>query len=299
MRWLRVCFLVLTPGLLLAQTTQNSAPSVADDLKALREAIAQQQQQIAQQQQQMAQQQAEIDKLQKSLDEKTAGNPHVENAALHTTAPVTAATVATDMQEPPKESPLSFRIGAADFTPGGFVDFENIFRTTNTGNVSATSFGAIPFSNTVQGHLTEYRSTGQYSRYNLTVTTKFGANNVKGYIEGDFNGTDPANVFVTSNSHTNRLRLYWLDLKRGKWEFLGGQTWGLETPNRTGISPNPADLALTYSEDANIHVGIAYSRAAEFRMVYHPTDNFALGFAVQNPQQFVGVGEVLLPFAFN
>jgi len=283
----------------LAQTTQNSAPSVADDLKALREAIAQQQQQIAQQQQQMAQQQAEIDKLQKSLDEKTAGNPHVENAALHTTAPVTAATVATDMQEPPKESPLSFRIGAADFTPGGFVDFENIFRTTNTGNVSATSFGAIPFSNTVQGHLTEYRSTGQYSRYNLTVTTKFGANNVKGYIEGDFNGTDPANVFVTSNSHTNRLRLYWLDLKRGKWEFLGGQTWGLQTPNRTGVSPNPADLSLGFQEDAGIGVGYNYTRAAEFRAAYHFNDNFVWAWAIQNPQQFVGAGAVIFPFAFN
>src|SRR2546422_5020593 len=44
------------------------------------------------------------------------------------------------------------------------VDFENVFRTTNTGNVAATNFWTIPFSNTVQGHLTEYRATGQYSR---------------------------------------------------------------------------------------------------------------------------------------
>src|SRR5262249_15814380 len=151
--------------------------SVADDLKALREAIAQQQQQIAQQQQQMAQQQQEIDKLQKALDEKTAGTPHVENAALQTNTPPLTAVPLVD-QEKPKESPLSFRIGGADFTPGGFVDFENVFRSTNTGNVSATNFATIPFSNTVQGHLTEFRSTGQYSRFNLAVTTKFGANNV-------------------------------------------------------------------------------------------------------------------------
>jgi uncharacterized coiled-coil protein SlyX len=277
-----------------AQNTGTS--SVADDLKALREAIAQQQQQIAQQQQQMVQQQQELDKLQKALDEKTAGTPHVENAALHTPAP---ATVAVQDTEKPKESPLSFRIGGADFTPGGFVDFENIFRSTNTTNVAATSFGSIPYSNTVQGHLTEFRSTGQYSRYNLTVTTKFGANNVKGYIEGDFNGSDPGNVFITSNSHTNRLRLYWLDLKRGKWEFLGGQTWGLQTPNRIGVSPSPSDLSLGYQEDAGIGVGYNYTRAAEFRAAYHFNDNWVWAAAVQNPQQFVGAGEVLFPFAFN
>ena len=122
------------------------------------------------------------------------------------------------------------------------MDFENIFRSTNTGGSSATSFGAIPFSNTVQGHLTEFRSTGQYSRYNLKVSGKFGANNVVGYIEGDFNGNDPANVFVTSNSH-HRLRLYWLNFTR--LGILAGNSSGLETPNRHGLSPMPTDLALT------------------------------------------------------
>src|SRR5262245_28616199 len=247
MRWLgRVfCFLVLAPGLLMAQSSaQNTgstpATSVADELKALREAMTQQQQQIQQQQER-------IDALQKQLEAKTAGTPHVENAALNTTNVPTnpTAAAASDMppQDKPKESPLSFKIGGAEFTPGGFVDFENIFRSTNTTNVTATNFGAIPFSNTVQGHLTEFRSTGQYSRWNLDVKTKFGANTVNGYIEADFNGNDAQNVFVTSNPHTNRMRLYWLDLKRGNWEFLGGQTWGLQTPNRIGVSPKPSDLS--------------------------------------------------------
>jgi uncharacterized coiled-coil protein SlyX len=295
MRFLqRICFMVLATGLALGQTASNgsAAPgSVADELKALREAIGQQQKQIAQQQQQ-------IQTLEQRLQDKTSGTPHVADAALHTASPAPETTVVQETEKP-KESPLSFRIGGADFTPGGFVDFENIFRSTNTGGSSATSFGAIPFSNTVQGHLTEFRSTGQYSRYNLKVSGKYGANNVVGYIEGDFNGNDPANVFVTANSHTNRLRLYWLDLKRGKWEFLGGNSWGMETPNRVGLSPMPADLALTLGEDANVHVGIPYTRAAEFRAVYHFNDNFQWGVALQNPQQFVGAGEVIFPFAFN
>jgi hypothetical protein len=292
----KMCFVVLASGLALGQATATNSGSagtgsVADELKALREAISEQQKQISQQQQQ-------IQTLQQQLDSKTSGTPHVADAALHT-APVPVKATVVQETEKAKESPLSFRIGSTDFTPGGFVDFENVFRTTATGNNIATNFGAIPFSNTVQGHLTEFRSTGQYSRYSLKVTGKYGANNVVGYVEGDFNGNDAANVFVSSNPHTNRLRLYWLDLKRGNWEFLGGQTWGLQTPNRVGLSPNPADVFVPIGEDAQTHVGLPYTRAAEFRAVYHFTDHFQWGVGIQNPDQFVGAGETIFPFAFN
>ena len=288
------CLLVLASGMALAQANSPSNSTVADDLKTLRDAIAAQQKQIAEQQKQ-------LENLQKQLDAKAAvaATPHVENAALtnlpSTNTPVTQADV-----DKPKESPLSFRIGGADFTPGGFVDFENVFRTTNTGNNTATNFWAIPYSNTVQGHLTEYRSTGQYSRFNLKTTTKFKGSDVTGYIEADFNGNDAANVFVTSNPHTFRVRLYWLDLKHGKWELLGGQTWGLQTPNRVGISPAPADLSLTLGEDAQTHVGINYTRAAEFRAAYHFNKEFVWAVAIQNPQQYGGQGqEVIYPAAFT
>src|SRR5260370_13339273 len=203
MRWVaKICFLVLAPGLMLAQTTaqnaQSDRTSVGTELKALREAMGQQKQQIAQQEQQ-------IDKLTKALEETTAGTPHVENATLTTNAPATANAVASDVQEEkPKESPLSFRIGAAEFTPGGFVDFENVFRTTNTGNVTATNFWAIPYSTQgAAGHLTEYRATGQYSRFNLRTHAKYDPNDITGYFEFDFNANDAPNVFVTSNPPTN------------------------------------------------------------------------------------------------
>ncbi len=231
-------------------------------------------------------------------------------SAANASSPANPAPAASAARQENKESPLSFRIGGAEFTPGGFVDFENVFRSTNASNASSTfsqnngnsigtNFGLIPFNNTIQGHLTEFRSTAQYSRFSLKVTDKFGANNVTGYIEGDFNGNDAANSYVSQNSHTLGLRLYWLDLKRGKWEFLGGQSWGLMTPNRVGLSPMPDDLALTLNEDAHIQVGIPYTRAAQFRAVYHPNDHWAWGVAIENPQQFVGFGETIYPFAFN
>jgi hypothetical protein len=285
----------------LAQTTapssgQNNDPSLADQVKALQAALAAQQAQITQQQD-------KISNLEKALADKPSGAVHVENAALVTTIPAAAANTATRSdvaQEQPKQSPLSFRIGGTEFTPGGWVDFENIFRTTNTGNVTATNFWAIPFSNTAAGHLTEYRSTGQYSRFSMKVNGTYAGNDVTGYVEADFNGNDGNNVFVTANPHTARIRVYWVDLKRDKWEFLGGQTWGLETPNRVGVSPVPSDLFTTIGEDSQTHVGINYTRASAFRVAYHANSNFVWALELQNPQQFIGQGnEVVFPSQFN
>jgi len=291
-------FLLLASGLALGQTSAPAAGpddqnSVASELKALREAIAAQQKQIAEQQ-------AQIEKLQKQSAASTdsSSSPRLLDANLKVAGPTTVYTYAQDKGD--KESPLSFRIGAAEFTPGGFIDFENVFRSTNTGNVTATNFWAIPYSNTVGGHLTEYRSTGQYSRFSLNTHAKFGENDISGYLEFDFNGNDAVNVFVTSNPHTDRIRLYFMDLKRHKWEFLGGQVWGLQTPNRVGVGSWPSDLALTYGEDAQVHVGVNYTRAAAFRAAYHFNDQWVWAAEIQNPQQFGGQGaEVIFPAAFN
>jgi hypothetical protein len=299
MRWLgKISLLVLTSGLALAQDAQKATlddtKPVTDELQALRDTMARQKQQ-------MAEQGRELGALQKAMETKKAGVPHAEDVALHTNPPVNANT---EMQgtEKPKESPLSFRIGGTEFTPGGFVDFENVFRTTNTGNNVTTAFQAIPFSNTIPianaipGHLTEFRTTGQYSRFNMKITGKFGANDILGYVETDFNGNDATNVFTTSNPHTMRLRLYWVDVKRGKWEFLGGQAYGLMTPNRVGLSPMPPDLLITYNEDSNIQVGTNWTRAGQFRLVWHPSDSFQWGFGIENPEQFA-IG-VAFPAAF-
>jgi len=290
----RMSFLVLASGMALAQASsggQDQNSSVADQLKAMREAVAAQQAQIAQQQKQ-------IETLEKALAENAAVAPHVENAALTTVAAPATAVTQGDVQKP-KESPLSFRIGGTDFTPGGFVDFNNIFRTVNTGSVVSTAFGSIPFSNTgAAAHLTEFRSTGQYSRFNLKISGKYGANDFMGFIESDFNGNDPTNVFATTNPHTLRLRLFYLIVKRGKLEFTAGQAWGLMTPNRVGVGANAADLALTTATDGNIHVGEYYSRDGQLRVAYHFNDKFSWAFAAENPQQSTN-GEAALPNGFN
>ena len=86
-----------------------------------------------------------------------SSTPQLLNAAT-TTSPAPAAPVVTDTPPAPAQQqpqtqgdqPLSFHIGGADFTPGGFLDFTSIFRTTNVGTLGTTFFN-IPFNNTTQG----------------------------------------------------------------------------------------------------------------------------------------------------
>jgi hypothetical protein len=308
-----VCLLL--PSIALAQGSAQQTDSskndtnLAAEVKALREALLQTQKQ-------MAAQQREIEALkERAKTEQTAspGNqqpPTIIDAAMHTAMPAGPGVATSSIganassqpvsQEQAKEDqkPLgSFNIGDAIFTPGGFVDFENVFRTTNTQNNIATNFAAIPYGNTAQGHLTEDRVTAQYSRFNLKIEDKVGANEVTGYCEADFSGNDATNVYQVVNGHTLRLRLCFMDLQRGKWEFTGGQVYSWLTPNRNGVGSIPADEATTYNEDQNFQVGLTFTRAAEFRVAYHPNDHWAFGVGIEDPNQYIGTF-VALPSAF-
>ena len=308
---------LLLSGVARAQTSSADSDSSADntnlatEVKALREALLQTQRQMAAQQREIETLKAQSKNavtVPAPSELPSRGNGVASDSDVSAPGPTTVSAGANIQQQPrtrqpqeqgkPEQMPLgSFNIGDAVFTPGGFVDFENIFRTTNTQNNIATNFAAIPFSNTAQGHLTEDRLTAQYSRFNIKVTDKIGANDVTGYCEADFSGNDATNVYQVVNGHTLRLRLCFMDLKRGKWEFLGGQTYSWLTPNRNGLGPMPADQATTYNEDQNFQVGLTFTRAAEFRVAYHANDHLAFGVAIEDPNQFIG-SFVALPSAF-
>ena len=309
-----LCLLLIAPTVIWAQSDPEKLDSstnnteLAGEVKALREALVQTQKQVAAQQQEIETLKAQSNtgslsaSNQLSPTEGEASGPDpasasIQPASVHTAAYVRPQPVQQD-QEKAQSLAQGFKIGDAVLTPGGFVDFENIFRTTNTQSNIATSFASIPFSNTPQGNISEFRTTAQYSRLNLMVKDKYRGNDITGYVEGDFSGNDAPGVYQSVNPHTNRLRLYFGDFKRGKWEFLGGQTWSWMTPNRTGIGPIPADLAITYNEDQNIGVGLAYTRAAEFRVAYHANEHWAMGVGIENSNQFIG-NFVALPVAFG
>ncbi len=200
------------------------------------------------------------------------------------------------------ESPLQLRIGTAYITPVGFVDFTGVWRSHDGGSGIGTNFAGIPYGTVFQNNLSEFRFSMQNSRIGFRVDALVKGAHVIGYMEADFLGNNPGNVAVSSNSNTLRSRLYWVDVRKGAWEVLGGQTWSLITPGRTGISPLPGDLFYSQDIDVNYQAGLVWGRIPELRLVYHASPKVALAAALDAPEQYVGGSaggpQIVLPAAF-
>ncbi|HKB89788.1 MAG TPA: hypothetical protein VKC60_04630 [Opitutaceae bacterium] len=219
----------------------------------------------------------------------------VRSSAASAQPASTATPVAASKDGKP---PLFFKIGAAEFTPFGFLDFTSVYRNVLNGGDIGSSFGSIPYSNTANSKLSETRFSAKNSRLGLRVDSTFEDMKVLGYVEADFLGNQPTNINVASNSDTMRMRVYFADLRKGDWEFLAGQDWSMMTPNRKGISPIPGDIFFTQNVDANYQVGLVWGRTPQIRAVYHATDEFTFGFSAENPDQYTG-SAVVFPTGFN
>jgi hypothetical protein len=288
----------------------NSGPAAvisAQQIQELRHKIAEQQKQIELLQKAVAEQQNMLDATVKAAGTGTAdananGAPAQGgsvNAATAQALPIVPAAQVGPSAEKAKTSPLSFKIGNADFTPFGFVDFTFFNRSTNVGSGIGTGFGSIPFDNAVSGRLNENNFTAQNSRIGFRVDDRVLGTKVLGYFETDFLGNQPANVFVTSNADTLRMRNVFVDVQKGKFELMGGQDWSLLTPNKKGVSPVPSDIFYTQNMDTNYQVGLPWARQGQFRAGYHPNDHVHMALSLENPQQYVGSTGVAFPSALS
>ena len=208
--------------------------------------------------------------------------------------PIKAAT-------PDEMSPLSIRIGKVSLTPYGFLDLTTIIRNKDIGSGFSTNFGSIPFSNTVGGHLSEFRFSAQASRLGARFDLHHGDADILGLIETDFLGNSPNNVAVTTNGNGLRIRLGWIDFREHKWELVGGQSWSLLTPNRKGTSPIPADIFSTQDIDQSNQIGLTWARQPQVRVIYHANRTVTFAVSLEAAEQYgggsAGAGEITLPAA--
>jgi hypothetical protein len=276
----------------------ESSP-IESELQDLRNLVEEQRAELESQRAALKAQQLKMEELEEKFQptpSKPAVSPAPSTAAIPSAAPVSsaaatpgtpAASAAAAMSQQKMEEkagPLYFKIGGAEFYPLGFMDMMGVYRTTNLGSIG-TSFGGLAFSNTSPGRLSEFRFSTQNSRIGLRTHAKFGEGDVTGYLEADFLGFLPPNGHDTSNSNSLRMRVFWANYKRGKIEVLGGQSWSFLTPNRNGLSAIPGDLFYSQDVDTNYQLGLTWARQTSFRVIVHPTNNWSLGVALENPQQ--------------
>lgn len=277
-------------------------------------------QQLDQAQQLLQQQAEQLRVLQKELERQgkeiealrsavpAAGVPAATNddaaklqaaaAALRSAPPATRLAAAQKDQPPQPAGDLYFRLGSATLTPIGWVDFTTVYRTVNVGSGLGTTFQSIPYNNVVAGDMSEIRFSAQSSRMGLRVDETIGKTKVLGYAELDFNGYLAGNGYVSTNSNTLRMRAFYANVTRGKFDFLAGQDWSLITPTRKSITPYVSDVFVTFNPDTSYQAGIIFARQAGFRVVYHPNSSWATAFSVENPEQYSG-SAVTFPAQFG
>lgn len=187
-------------------------------------------------------------------------------------------------------SPLQILLGDIAITPVGFMDLTATWKDTNATGSLGTNFGNFPYNNTLpQAKLSEWRFSPQNSRIGFRVDGVYKGLRFIGYNEFDFLGTSGNNaITVTNGAFVPRLRLYWVDVRKNKFEFLAGQSWSMMTPNRKGISPLPGDIFYSQVMDVNYLIGLPWTRQPGVRFVYHPSEKVAVGFAAENPEQYIG-----------
>jgi hypothetical protein len=297
--------------------------SSTTELAKLKAQLEEQQKQIEQLSAMLAQQRKMLDQFVASNSSPAASAPSISAASTATAAaaapiaPAPSAPVhmlpnlgevasATPMVPPPPpapaprvldpqvpagepSAPLQLRIGDATIQPIGFLDFTAEWKSENAGGSIGSSFGSVPYNNGATGRLGEFRFSPQNSRFGFRIDANFKDAHIMAYNENDFLGTSgTSNLSVTNGAFVPRLRLFWVDIRKGQWEILGGQSWSMLTPNRKGISPLPGDIFYSQATDVNYVAGLTWTRQPGFRVVYHPADTVAFGLALENPDAYIG-----------
>ncbi len=186
-------------------------------------------------------------------------------------------------------SPLQIKIGDTTIQPIGFMDLTGEWKDKNAGGSIGSSFGSIPYNTAATAKLSEFRFSPQNSRIGFRVDGYWKGIHFIGYNEFDFLGTSGGNNMSVSNgAFVPRIRLYWLDMRKGQWEFLAGQSWSMLTPGRKGISALPGDLFYSQVIDVNYVAGLTWTRQPGVRVLYHPTDKVTFGLSLENPDQYMG-----------
>jgi len=292
----------------------SEAPTPSSEIDQLRQMIVEQQRQIDELKRTMADQKSKDSTGSASTDAVAAPAPSRGIGQIASTRPILPplpAMTALPGQDIPSKSalptspqtagnpceadadktiPTFLRLGNVCIVPVGFMDFTPFWRDKNaaTGTMGS-NFGSVPYNNVPNGNLSEFHFSVQNSRIGFRIDGEWKGTHFIGYNEFDFNGTSGSTALAVSNGAiVPRLRLFWVDARKGKVEFLAGQSWSMMTPNRNGLSALPGDLFYTQVIDINYVAGLTWTRQPGLRVLYHPNKKVTFGVSAEQPDQYIG-----------
>jgi hypothetical protein len=254
---------------------------------------------------------AQVEQLQRRLD----GLQLKQAAASTVPAPQQAKQTAVASSEagPPRAQPIALASTTDDFaqasssgpggygnatstgpgiqtgplliTFGGFTELALIDRNHDEiADVGSVPFSQIPYPDSEQYNLTEYRESARQSRFSmLTEGAPWNGARAELYLETDFLGAAPTANSRESNSYNLRVRNFYARFMLDSgFSVLAGQSWSLATLYKKGLDARQEDVPLTI--DAQYVTGFNWTRNAQLRLVEKFSDAFSLGFSVESPQ---------------
>ena len=256
-------------GVLLGPPALAQDASTAAQLEALKQQLQQQQQQI------------------ERLQQQVASQPPAP-------APATAVAAAAPASKP--ASP-AMHAGPVTVTFGGFMELATIYRDKNeTADVGSNFNTAIPYPNSSNYYLDEFRMSARQSRLAILAQgPQAGNNRAEGFIEFDFLGAAPTANSNESNSYSPRIRQaygVYTNVSSG-FSLLAGQAWSLAALYKGGLTQRNEAIPLTI--DAQYVPGFNWTRNAQIRLVERFNDAFSAAISFESPQALIFNGPNPLP----
>ena len=265
---------------------------------------------------------AEMLKLQRQLDElKTArsvapppalpsaavalGPPGLASASTRAVPPAGQPPPQVASPAPPVQAQArrgGFMNTGIELTLGGFLEGAAIDRSRNLTADIGSPWNTIPFPNSPNYHLSEFRFTGRQTRLSLLAQGRVDPDTaLAGYVESDFLGAPTDANGVESNSYSPRLRHAYATLDRSDLglHILGGQDWTFLTLFNHGLTPRQERVPLTI--DNQLVPGFTWVRQPQFRVVQDLDRMTSIGFSLESPQAsvFSGPNAPLVPTTFS
>lgn len=288
-----------------------AATITAEDVQALKDAIASQQAALARQEHQIqelrdlvqrkdqavqqaqsaatdAAGKADAAQAQAAQDQQAVGQLKTDVADLKSNATNTALT----LQETQKnvnaamESPMALHYKGITITPGGFVAAESVRRSRALASDIATPFNSLTMPGASQSNTSEFFGSGRQSRLSMAATGQLKNVKMTGYYEADFLGAGITSNNNQTNSYVFRQRQAYAQAAfTNGWMFTGGQMWTLLTETRHGTDPRTEATPMTI--DPNYTVGFTFARQYGLRLAKSFNDKAWFAVSMENPQATV------------
>lgn len=179
-----------------------------------------------------------------------------------------------------------FAAGPVKVTLGGYTELATIYRDRNESADVGSNFNTgIPFANSPNDHLSEFRESARQSRLSILAQgPQDGDALMEGYFEMDFLGAAPTANSNESNSYNMRMRNIYGTYYRKESGFylLAGQSWSLATLEKKGLRARAEQVPLTI--DAQYVPGFNWTRNPQVRLVKEFSKAVSAGISFESPQ---------------